>query len=77
MFSGDLRTHRVAIDPEQIKQVSEDGTTILPQIGLDSACRHCHNPEGLGKVLTDEELMAAAAGYHDPNKPTPTPPPAP
>jgi predicted CXXCH cytochrome family protein len=76
-FSGDLRTHRVAIDPKQIKQVSEDGQTILPQIGLDSACRHCHNANGIGKELTDAELMAAAGGYHDPNKPTPTPPPAP
>ena len=76
MFSGDVRTHHVAIDPKQIKQVADDGT-ILPQLGLDSACRHCHNAQGFGKVLTDEELMAAATGYHDPNKVMPTPLPAP
>ncbi len=76
-FTGDIRTHLMAIDPRQINQFSEDGKTALSQIGLDFACRHCHNAQGLGKELTDEELMSAAAGYHDPNKPTPTPPPAP
>jgi pyruvate-formate lyase-activating enzyme len=37
-----------------------------PQLALDFACRHCHNPEGLGPEVTDEELQEAARGYHNP-----------
>lgn len=68
MFTGDVRTHRVTIDPNQIGQLSEDGKTVLPQIGLDFACRHCH-VKGVGFPKTDEELKAVANGYHNPPKP--------
>ncbi len=68
LFSGDVRTHMVAIDPTQIGQVAEDGT-VLPQIGLDAACRHCHGGQ-LGSPKTDEELINAAMGYHDRPEPT-------
>jgi hypothetical protein len=75
-FTGDIRTHLMAIDPSQIGQFNEDGTIALSQIGLDYACRHCHGA-GLGSVKTDEELIAAATGYHDRPAPTPEPTPAP
>ena len=62
-FTGDIRTHLMAIDPNQIAQFSEDGKTALSQLGLDFACRHCHVPDGpLAK--TDDQLKAMAKGYH-------------
>lgn len=67
-FTGDIRTHLMAIDPNQIDQFSKDGTTTLSQIGLDFACRHCH-VEGRGFPKTDEELKAVANGYHNPQVP--------
>jgi hypothetical protein len=63
-FTGDYRTHRMAIDPTQIGQFTADGAQALPQIGLDFACRHCHG-SGLGAPKTDAELIAVAVGYHD------------
>lgn len=63
-FTGDFRSHRMVIDASQIVQFSEDGTGVLPEIGLDFACRHCHG-SGLGSPKTDEELIQAASGYHD------------
>jgi hypothetical protein len=59
----------MAIDPNQVGQFSEDGKTSFSQISLDFACRHCH-VQGLVLPMTDEELKAAASGYH-------SPPPAP
>jgi hypothetical protein len=61
-FSGDFRTHQVKINPTQISQFTEDGQ-VLPEIGLDFACRHCHGG-GLGSSKSDEELIAGATGYH-------------
>ena len=79
-FIGDVRTHRMVIDPTQIEQfitvTAPDGTDIqqaLPQIGLNFACRHCHG-SGLGLPKTDEELMNLAKDYHNPPEPTPVPP---
>jgi hypothetical protein len=63
-FSGDLPTHRMAIDPTQISQIDEAGD-LISQITLDTACRHCHGA-GLGSEKTDEELLQAAANYHTP-----------
>lgn len=62
-FQGDFRTHAVKINPTQISQFSEDGTTILPEIGLDFACRHCHGG-GFASEKSDEDLLSAASGYH-------------
>lgn len=62
-FTGDFRTHAVKINPNQIAQFSEDGTQVLPEIGLDFACRHCHG-SGFISPKSDEELLAAASGYH-------------
>jgi hypothetical protein len=67
-FTGDIRTHIMAIDPEQVGQFTEDGSVALSQISLDFACRHCHiNDTDLAK--TDEELISAATDYHA--KPSP------
>ena len=74
-FSGDIRTHLMAIDPYQIDQFETITDTngiatqySLSDIGLNFACRHCHG-SGMGTTKTDEELINAAAGYHD--RPTP------
>jgi len=65
-FRADMSTHQVVINPEQMAQFTADGA-VLPQIGLDYACRQCHNAElGIGPNLSDETLMAAAQGYHEP-----------
>lgn len=65
-FTGDLRTHMMAIDPDQIGQFSEDGSEALSQLSLDFACRSCHSDGGDGTVKTDEELIEGAKGYHTP-----------
>ena len=64
-FSGDIRTHLVAIDPALTSQFDADGDLITAQISLDYACRSCHNPDGFAGNATDEELRAAATGYHE------------
>lgn len=65
MFTGDIRTHLMAIDATQIGQFSEDGSEALSQLGLDFACRSCHVEGGSASVKTDDELMDKAYGYHD------------
>jgi hypothetical protein len=62
-FTGDIRTHIMAIDPTQFAQFNEDGRLALSQIGLDFACRQCHGA-GLASAKTDEELSSRATGYH-------------
>lgn len=78
-FTGDIRTHIMAIDPNQIEQfytvTLADGTTkdySLSQIGLNFACRHCHGG-GTALEKTDDELKAKANGYHTPPVATPEP----
>ena len=63
-FTGDIRTHLMAIDPNQIEQFNEEGTVALSQLGLNFACRHCHIEDGEASPKTDEELMEAANGIH-------------
>lgn len=65
MFTGDLRTHLMAIDPLQVGQFTEDGSESLSQISLDFACRHCHVEGGTATPKTDQELIDKAVGYHD------------
>ena len=62
-FTGDIRTHLMAIDPTQVGQFNEEGTVALSQISLDFACRHCHVP-GSSTEKTDEELVEGATNYH-------------
>lgn len=69
-FTGDIRTHIMAIDPTQLSQfitiTREDGTTIeisASQLGLDFVCKRCHLPDGpLAK--DDDLLIATAEGFH-------------
>lgn len=72
-FTGDIRTHMVAIDPYQVSQFSEDGLVALSQISLDFACRTCHQPDGdgRGRPKTDEALLQTAINYHLIPLPTP------
>jgi hypothetical protein len=65
LFTGDIRTHLMAIDPLQVEQFNEDGSLALSQISLNYACRHCHVEGGTATVKTDEELVEKAVGYHD------------
>jgi hypothetical protein len=62
-FAADMRTHQVVINPQQIGQTTEDASEILPEVGLNFACRRCHLP-GTTIARTDEELINAATGYH-------------
>ena len=64
-FTGDIRTHLMAIDAKQIGQFSEDGSEALSQLGLDFACRSCHVEGGSATPKTDEELIDKATGYHN------------
>jgi hypothetical protein len=63
-FTGDIRTHLMAIDPYQIGQFTEDGKFALSQLSLDFACRNCHIQGGRGQIKTDDELREAARDYH-------------
>ncbi len=63
-FTGDLRTHLMAIDSLQIDQFSADGKTALSQLGLNFACRSCHVEGGKASVKTDEELLKKSYNYH-------------
>jgi hypothetical protein len=62
-FTGDVRVHMFAIDPDATAQFTADGKFVVPQITLDYACKSCH---GAGKASpkTDAELKARAKGYH-------------
>jgi hypothetical protein len=64
-FSADVRTHLMAINPLATSQMTKDGTGSQPYLTLSYSCKGCHNPDGRGSELTDEELMAAAVGFHD------------
>jgi len=65
MFTGDIRTHMMAIDPDQVGQFTEDGSVALSQLSLDFACRHCHIEGGSATPKTDDELIEKATGYHE------------
>ncbi len=65
-FTGDIRTHLMAIDPTQIEQFNEDGTAALSQLGLNFACRSCHTETGSATPFSDEVLLGLATGYHTP-----------
>lgn len=64
-FTGDIRTHMMAIDPDQVGQFTEDGSRALPQVSLDFACRNCHVEGGKALPKSDEALIEKATGYHE------------
>ena len=71
-YSGDMRTHLMAIDSSALLQFNQDGTLATTQIALDFACRHCHFT-----TKTDEELLTMAAGMHEAVESTPEATPQP
>ncbi len=64
-FSGDVRTHLMAINPWAKSQFDKEGKFSQPYLALDFACRSCHYEGGSGGNLTDDELQEMAIGYHD------------
>jgi len=63
MFTGDIRTHLMAIDPDQIGQLNKEGDVALSQLSVNLACRHCHVEGGMATPKTDEELPAVSISY--------------
>ena len=63
-FTGDIRTHMMAIDPVQIGQFTEDGKLALSQLSLNFACRSCHVEGGIAHNYTDGELRQESYNYH-------------
>jgi hypothetical protein len=66
IFTGDIRTHLMKINPNQIGQFNEDGSESLSELGLNFTCRHCHVEGGDASPKTDEELIEAATDIHQP-----------
>jgi len=66
-FTGDVRTHLMAINPRSTSQFNEDGNFSQPYLSLDFACKQCHHDGGPGGVVPDERLVEVATGYHNPD----------
>ena len=64
-YSGDLRSHLFAINPNGNSQFNKDGTLAEPYVVVDFACKGCHSETGRGPVLEDERLIEVATGFHD------------
>ncbi|MEZ4733201.1 MAG: multiheme c-type cytochrome [Caldilineaceae bacterium] len=64
-FTGDVRTHLMAINPYETEQFNKAGDAAVPYISLNFACRSCHYEDGRAPNLSDEELQQAAIGYHN------------
>ena len=64
-FSGDMHTHLMAINPHATSQFDKDGALSQPYLTIEFSCRSCHNEDGRGPNLSDEELQEAAIGFHD------------
>jgi hypothetical protein len=67
-FTGDIRAHLMAIDPDSLTSFSADGKTANSQVGLDFACKQCHVQGGRATAKTDDQLKAVAKDYHTPKK---------
>jgi hypothetical protein len=64
-FSGDMRTHLMAINPAAIAQFGQNGEWAGPYLALEFACKGCHHEDGRGPALEDARLIEVATGYHD------------
>ncbi len=64
-FSADVRTHLMAINPIATSQFNEDGDASNPYLAVEFSCKGCHNAEGRGGELPDEQLVEVATGFHD------------
>jgi hypothetical protein len=67
IFTADVRTHLMAINPRADSQFDQDGALFEPYLTVDYACKGCHNEDGRAGVLPDEQLVEVATGYHDPD----------
>jgi hypothetical protein len=66
-FTGDIRTHLMAINPRGVSQFDEAGEFSQPYLSLEFACKSCHHEGGRGGVVPDERLIEVATGYHNPD----------
>jgi hypothetical protein len=64
-YTGDMRTHSMAINPLALTTAAKNGQFSQPYLGLDFSCKGCHNEDGRGPELDDERLQSVATGYHD------------
>ncbi|RME70235.1 MAG: hypothetical protein D6784_17025 [Chloroflexi bacterium] len=64
-YTGDIRTHLMAIKPTSLVTFEADQTVAKPYLSLDFACKSCHHEGGKASVKSDEELVDMALGYHD------------
>jgi hypothetical protein len=71
IFTGDVRTHLMAINPNQIEQFDPEGNLLSSEVSLNFACRQCHNGQ-LASEKSDQELTETATGYHEPAPVQPT-----
>ena len=65
-FSGDVRTHMFAINPNAKSQFNKDGSAAEPYVTVEFACRGCHSEVGRAPNLEDARLQEVATGFHDP-----------
>jgi hypothetical protein len=64
-YTGDIRTHLMAINPLSTSQFDEEGKFSQPYLSLDFSCKGCHNEQSIGGVIADGELVEMAVNYHD------------
>jgi formate-dependent nitrite reductase cytochrome c552 subunit len=62
-FTGDMRAHLFAINPDQnAAQFDSNGLVSNPYITLDWACNNCHGVTASNQTLS--ALEATATDYH-------------
>ncbi|MFN2201167.1 MAG: cytochrome c3 family protein, partial [Caldilineaceae bacterium] len=65
LHMGDMRTHVFGVNVGAETKFNDDGSTSMPYLTVDYTCKGCHNDEGRGGPMADEDLVQAATGYHD------------
>jgi hypothetical protein len=64
-FTADVRTHLFAINPQALTQLTDEGDASNPFVAIEFSCKGCHNEDGPGGPLPDEQLVEVATGFHD------------